>query len=501
MKKRSDAMKGKLEESREWLAATLKCIADAVMVTDAEGRVKFINPVAQRMTGWSAADAADRPLEEVLRIVDVQTAARVPNPAVEAIRTRSAIQLKEHILLSAKNDERHHVADSAAPIMDEAGNVVGVVLVFADVTEEHETRETLRRERDFAEGLIQAVPVMALVVDPQCRIIRCNAFAEKVTGYREEELRGKDCASTLLPHEDRPLCRQMCREILSSGELTITSATGTIVTKDGNCCEIERSHRALKDEHGGVANLLCIGHDVTDLKKAQRAALEAERLAAIGQMVAGLAHESRNALQRSQACLETLALEVRENPTALDYVSRIQDAQDHLHHLYEEVRRFAAPIKLEREPLDLGAVLQQTWSYLQAQRKARNVRLRVDHGHPPSPCPCACHLDPFAMEQVFRNILENSLAACSDPVRIDVMRTEGRLRGRPGVQIAIRDNGPGLDAEQKRRIFEPFYTTKTRGTGLGMAIAKRLVEAHGGRIAVGPGAGCGTEILITLPKE
>lgn len=232
-------------------------------------------------------------------------------------------------------------------------------------------------------------------------------------------------------------------------------------------------------------------------EEARRRALQVERLAVIGQMVAGLSHESGNALQRTQACLEMLALEVRENPAALDYVSRIQEAQDNLQHLYDEVRRFAAPIKLEREPVDLGAVLERTWAHLQPQCEARNVRLRVDLGHPPP----TCHLDPFAAEQVFRNVLENSLAACGDPVRIEVSRTESRLEARPAVQIAVRDNGPGLSAEQRRRIFEPFYTTKTRGTGLGMAIAKRLVEAHGGRIAVSSGGGRGTEILITLPKE
>jgi two-component system sensor kinase FixL len=232
-------------------------------------------------------------------------------------------------------------------------------------------------------------------------------------------------------------------------------------------------------------------------EEAQRRALQVERLAAIGEMLTALTHESGNALQRTQACLEMLALEVRENPAALDYVGRIQDAQDYLHHLYEEVGQFAAPIKLDREPLDLGAVLQQTWAHLQPQREARDVQLRVDLGHPPP----TCYVDPFAMEQVLRNVLENSLAACSDPVRIEVTQTESRLEARPAVQIAARDNGPGLNAEQRRRIFDPFYTTKTRGTGLGMAIAKRLVEAHGGRIAVGPGAGCGAEILITLPKE
>ena len=82
-----------------------------------------------------------------------------------------------------------------------------------------------------------------------------------------------------------------------------------------------------------------------------------------------------------------------------------------------------------------------------------------------------------------------------------VSAAEGTLEGQPALRVAVRDNGPGLGAEQRKRIFEPFYTTTTKGTGLGMAIAKRIVEAHGGRIAVGPGTGRGAEILLLLPRE
>ena len=112
-----------------------------------------------------------------------------------------------------------------------------------------------------------------------------------------------------------------------------------------------------------------------------------------------------------------------------------------------------------------------------------------------------CDVDQFRLEQVFRNILENSLAACTDPVRIEVRCRPAAIESQPAVQVAVRDNGPGLNAEQRQRIFDPFFTTKTKGTGLGMAIAKRIVEAHGGGIAVGPSSGPGAEILVTLPRE
>jgi C4-dicarboxylate-specific signal transduction histidine kinase len=235
-----------------------------------------------------------------------------------------------------------------------------------------------------------------------------------------------------------------------------------------------------------------------ELQRAQEKLVQAERLAAIGQMMAGLAHESGNALARSQSCLEMLSWEVEDRPEALDLIRRIQQAQDHLKQLYEEVRGYAAPLKLEREPWSLSAVWRQAWDNLTVLRRGRDATLQEET----TGVDLVCSVDQFRLGQVFRNILENALAACRDPVRITVRCTDTELEGRPAVQVAVRDNGPGLTPEQRERIFDPFFTTKTRGTGLGMAIARRIVEAHGGQIAVGldPSA-TGAEILITLPRE
>jgi len=231
------------------------------------------------------------------------------------------------------------------------------------------------------------------------------------------------------------------------------------------------------------------------LKEARQKALRAERLAAIGQMVTGLTHESRNALQRCQACLEMLEMEVGENPTALDLIRRAQRAQEQLNQLFDEVRGYAAPILLERTPCTLSTVWHEAWENLSAQREGRGATLResglLAHSE--------VRLDRFRMVQVFRNLLENSLSACKGEVEISIHCSRATLESGDAIQISFRDNGPGLSPEQKRRIFEPFYTTKTHGTGLGMAIAQRIVEAHGGTIRIGDGAAPGAEIVLVLP--
>jgi signal transduction histidine kinase len=111
-----------------------------------------------------------------------------------------------------------------------------------------------------------------------------------------------------------------------------------------------------------------------------------------------------------------------------------------------------------------------------------------------------CHVDPLRLEQVFRNILENALAACSDPAVINVRFANATGADGKAMEISIHDNGPGMNTEQCERIFQPFFTTKSRGCGLGMAITRRIVEAHGGQVSVAPSSKSGTEILITIPR-
>jgi PAS domain S-box-containing protein len=351
--------------------------------------------------------------------------------------------------------------------------------------------------------LLDVVPIgIAFAEDRECRSIRINPALARWLGLPPK--------TDVLDRSSEPPSFKIFRggRELSKQErpLQLAAARGTevrnveldIIRGDGETINLLAQAAPLFDEHGQTRGAVGAFLDVTERKRALEKALQTERLAGIGQMMTGLAHESGNALARSRACLDMLTWEVQDRPEAMDLIGRIQKAQDHLQNLYEEVRGYAAPLKLERELMAVAPVCRQAWENLVVARKDRDAALlEVKDGSDPH-----CPIDPFRLEQVFRNILENSLAACPDPVRIEVRCTETFLDGRPAVCVSVHDNGPGLSAEQRQRIFEPFYTTKTKGTGLGMAIARRIVEAHGGRIAVGPsGSVRGAEILITLPRE
>jgi two-component system, LuxR family, sensor kinase FixL len=230
--------------------------------------------------------------------------------------------------------------------------------------------------------------------------------------------------------------------------------------------------------------------DITERKRSEQRAVQAERLAAIGETMTALAHESRNALQRSFACLEMLALEVEDRPAALDLLARARKAQDQLRQLYEEVRQWAAPINLQAEPADLSEIWREAWHNVTQVHRSKQVKLQET-----VTCEPLCRVDPSKIGQVFRNIFENAVEVSPNQSNIELHCSPA---GTSELTISIRDSGPGLSAEQLARAFEPFFTTKTKGTGLGLAIAKRIIQAHQG--AISASSSSGACIQITIPR-
>ena len=230
------------------------------------------------------------------------------------------------------------------------------------------------------------------------------------------------------------------------------------------------------------------------IEAANRQLLINERLAAIGQMVAGLAHESRNAFQRSHACLEELALDLKDMPDSLQLVHKVQRALDDLHYLLEEVRDYSAPIILERRPCNLQSLVQQTWSEILDTSRGKptpEFHLQADPG-----CSAPILLDQDRIKQVVRNLLENALYAASSPGRVQVKLSQN---GDGLIRLSVADDGSGVAPENRENVFTPFYTTKTKGTGLGLALSARLVDAHGGLISVRDAEIGGAEFVVQLP--
>ncbi len=361
--------------------------------------------------------------------------------------------------------------------------------------EQLETKRVREAGKASFRLLVETADCLIIIVNDNYTIAYISPYAERMTGVGDAGAREFDFRGLLATDAERAEAEGVIAQAIA-GEAR-SGCECALIDRDGKRRHILWNVRRLAADHGVVQALL-VGQDITPLKDARRQALQAARLAAIGQTMAGLAHESRNALQRGQACLEMLALEVRDRPEALRLIGRIQTAQDHLNLLFEDVRGYAAPIKLEATDCDLRAVWNEIWSQLESTRGGRTVALRdLTHG-----LDMHVRADPFRIGQVFRNVFENAIAASLgvvDPV-VEIQARHAPANGRPALHIEIRDHGPGLDPEQRKNIFEPFYTTKVKGTGLGMPIARRIVEAHDGTISVGECNGPGASIVLVLPR-
>jgi PAS domain S-box-containing protein len=350
-------------------------------------------------------------------------------------------------------------------------------------------------ERDQALlHLLDLVEVVVLIMRTDLTVAYISPFALRFLGFSHDEVIGTNALDVFRPLRDpgvtdEAVQKLLNRELVRGLQEQITLRDGTLRWIIWNACLLE--------DYEGAPGFLAVAHDISEVKALQDRAVQTERLAAIGQMMAGLAHESRNALQRSQACLEMLALECRENDKALSLIDRLQVAQTHLTTLYEDVRSYASPLRLERLRVPLDEIWRRSWHHFVTERSFHDATLQ-EHLDATD---LQCQVDAFRLGQVFDNIFENALAATPAPARVELQAEPAMLNQREAIRIRVRDHGPGLSPEAQARIFDPFFTTKTKGTGLGMAIARRIVEAHGGEITAGNPAGTGTEILLTLPRE
>lgn len=369
------------------------------------------------------------------------------------------------------------------------------------IIERREIARQLQREYAFSDRILKTAEAMVVVLDLDGSVVRFNPYFEKISGWTMEEAVGKDWFQLVVPIENRQRLRD--RFLLIDHRDETRADTHHILTKQGPTRNVRWSISTLLDEYGRMDAVLAIGLDITDFVEAQTRALQAERLATIGQTMTALAHESRNALQRIQASTEILELELGQNSAVSSDIRSISKAVKDLHGILEEVRSFAAPVHLTLTPCCLAGIWRRAWhNLLSTRRVPDNMTAPVlrEHGLEHD---TFMRIDELRMEQVFRNLFENALAACDGQAKVEVelaplLTPAGVLSG---VAVTIADNGCGMNREQAERIFEPFYTTKQTGTGLGMAIVRRIVEAHHGQIRVVMDAAPGAKLLLHLPLD
>lgn len=481
---------------REMLRVTLASVADGVVITGVDGRVTYLNPVAEALTGWMSTEATGHPLGDVLRIVDEESRAPVPAPGDDTV-------------LLARDGTERRVDGSSAPIRDGDGALLGNVLVFRDIavrigdaTAREQALKLLEDSEVRYRRLFEAAEDAILILDEAGTINDANPFLENLLGYERSELLGKELWQIGL-FADIEANKDVFLDLQKNGYVRYDHLP--LRTKDGRTAQVEFVSNMYSVD--GTRVIQCNIRDISERVRLERhVAAQAEDLADLhrrkDEFLAMLAHELRNPLSpivNSVALLRAQGGETSVQRHAREVIERqVGQLTRLVDDLVEVSRVTLGRIQLDKEPEDLRLVVSAAVSSaLPAIERRRHV---LSVSLPDAPLWVLA--DASRLEQVVVNLLNNAAKFMEEGGRIWL----SALAESGEVVIRVRDTGNGIAEDVLPHIFELFtqgprtLDRSQGGLGIGLSLASKIVELHGGTIVAGStGLGFGSEFTVRLP--
>ena len=495
-----------LRHQSQWLRTTLASIGDAVITTDADGRVTFMNAVAEALTGWSQTDALGHMLPDVLQIVHETTREPVDNPAMRALQTGSTIRLANHTVLITRTGEEHAIDDSAAPIRDDVGTTVGAVLVFRDVSERRRTEVARAHLAAIVESSDDAIVSKTL----QSVILSWNHGAERLFGYTAEEAVGQPI--TMLIPPDRLGEEEHILERIVRGE-RIEHFETVRVSKDGRPIDISLTISPIRNAEGVIIGASKVARDIshrkslearnTELREWEQLARQEAEAAnrAKDEFLAMLGHELRNPLSPILTALQLMKL---RGGGGLEREREVIERQvGHLTRLVEDLldvsRITRGKVAIKEEDVEIAESVAKAIEMTTPLLDQRTHVLDVD-----VPRKLWVRGDPVRLSQVFSNLVTNAAKYTAPGGHITIRAMEEHSN----VVIRIRDTGIGIAPDVLPKVFDLFVQERQDidrpqgGLGLGLTIVRNIVERHGGTVSAhSDGPGAGSEFVVRLPRS
>jgi PAS domain S-box-containing protein len=487
-----------LHAQRDWLLVTLSSIGDAVITTDGEARVTFLNPVAELLTGWTQ-DAVGQPLNSVIRIINEESRQPVEIPTVKAMREDRTVKLASHSLLIARDGTERSISDSAAPITNDKGEVAGVVLVFRDVTDRRSTERALATSLAYADDIIATLREPFLVLDADLRVHTANrSFYDSFHVSKKE-------TENLLVYElgngqwDIPGLRKLLEEVLSQNKSVHDFEVEHTFPELGRKTMLLNARPFSSGSKHPELILLAV-EDVSAVRERAEELAEASRHK--DEFLATLAHELRNPLAPIRNSVHYLGLEgltERDVKTARDVITRQVAVMVRLIDDLLDVSRISRnKLDVRKERVELAKVVES------AVESSRPLIQQCGHELTISVPPQPLHLnaDPVRLAQVFMNLLNNAAKYTNHGGQIWLTVTR---EGSDAV-VSVRDNGIGIRGDNLSHVFDMFTQVDRSleqsqgGLGIGLTLVRRLVEMHDGSVeAHSNGLDQGSEFIVRLP--
>lgn len=486
-------------DDRELLDARARSILDsardAIITIDEQGAIVEFNRAAESMFGYASSE-----------ILGANVNSLMPSPyreehdsyitAYERTGVKRAIGKIRDVFAQRKCGEIFPIELAVSEVRSSDHRIYTAIV--RDVSAYRAATEELRREKEFSERLIEVTPFIVLVLNADARVRRFNRAMADITGYGADEAADADWFETFIPERERDRVGEIFSTALSGRR--VRGNVNAILTKSGEERTIRWFAEPLFTADGDVDAVLCSGEDITEevrakseIRRLEQVTIERERLAELGAIAAGLVHDLGNPISGLTIQVDRLVRRAQtgDDSDILQPIERIVAATDRLSTLVRGFMDFARERRLESAEIDVVALVRTVAEFWGTTAAQEVVRIEVESAREPM----TLRGDETQLRRVFENLVKNAAEAMQGREGGIVVRLEYADEAR--IRVTVRDDGPGV--AEGTDVFRLFETTKPSGTGIGLAVAKQIVLAHGGSIEQRNRDEGGSDFVVELP--
>lgn len=480
----SDFKKAQFEalEQEEVLRSLINSIPEFVVFQDDQGRILELNQYAREIFHLNDHDIIGKTYQEIACCNDWNNVTlQVLNCGLHPWDQHSKIEF-EHSTVEKNGQERTYEVVKA-PGFTLNGERKYLIAIGRDITHRKRIEEDLIETKELLESIFTNSADGISVINLEGEIIKTNLSFRQLYGYQENNI--PRYMIDLYPEEKKLEAETIFNTVIQSTEIVDYETIRR--HKEGHDVEVSVTYSPIKDEHGKVTAISAITRDIGERKRTDELLMRSEKLSAIGQLSAAVAHEVRNPLTSVKGFLQLYHDKI--NPEILTLmISELERIEE----IITEFLSLAKPQAITYQPTDMTALIKSTVALMETQARLRNVDIQTDFQILAHPIQCERN----QIKQVLINVIKNGIEAMPKGGNLKI---KSRVTKRSFI-LTISDEGMGISQERLKHLGEPFFSNKDSGTGLGLVVCYKIIHEHGGHIEFHSKEEMGTNVTITIPK-
>ncbi|MGG3563061.1 PAS domain S-box protein [Neobacillus rhizosphaerae] len=471
-------------EDQKRLSTLINAMVDFVNFKDGEGRWIEANNFGLQLFQLEHVDYRGKKDSELAEYTDFYADALryCEISDEEAWRNGDIIRIEE--ALPVPDGTTKTFDTIKVPLFNPDGSRQGLVIIGRDITEKKKMARELLVSQQQYKSLFEYSPDIVYLMDLNGNITNLNPHFEVITGFNRDDIIGKNVKS-LLPIEHQRQVNQFIASVVEEVkpvmyEINVPHANGEMITLQCTSLPI--------NIEGAITGIIGTGRDVTTLRKTEERLRRTEKLSVVGELSASVAHEIRNPLTSLKGFVQLLQMEDKKHQY---YYQIMLDELDRINHIVGELLLLAKPQVLKFTNADIHKLLKDVISLLNTEASLYNIQ--INSNFPKEPLLLEC--EPNQLKQLFINIIKNAIEASQHGKSVTISVEQAVEK----ICITIKDSGCGISKERLEKIGEPFYSSKEKGTGLGLTVSYKIVQSHKGTIHFDSQKNQGTTVSIVLP--